>query len=174
MSERPVPPDDLELREALRAMAEADANLTTPQRVEDSLMRAWDSGAHTPSSTGGRRRIRWTVLVLAASVVLAVAQRDRWAPILDQTALRSQREAVPGHAGRPAADVSDAMAWLDTDPASLEIVRLRVASAALAAQGYTFRDPDGDGSVEIEMIIGIDGAARSVRFSAAWPPETIH
>ena len=78
------------------------------------------------------------------------------------------------HAAAAAADVSDAMAWLDTDTASLEIVRLRVASATLAAQGYTFRDPDGGGSVEIEMIIGADGAARSVRFNAAWPPETIY
>ena len=81
MNKRPVPPDDPELREALRAMAEADANLTTPQRVEDSLMRAWDSRAHTPSSARGRRRIAWTVLALAASLVLAVALRDRWAPV---------------------------------------------------------------------------------------------
>jgi hypothetical protein len=154
-------------------MAEAEANLTTPQRVEDALMRAWDSGAHTPSSAR-RRRLKWTVLALAASVVLAVALRDRWAPILDQTALRSEREAVLGNAAGAAADLSDAMAWLDPDPASLEIVRLRVASATLAAQGYTFLDPDGDGTVEIEMIIGTDGAARSVRFNAAWPPETIY
>jgi hypothetical protein len=172
MNKRPVPPDDHDLREALRAMAEADADLTTPQRVEDSLMRAWDSGAHS-SSAGGRRRIKWTVLALAASLVLAVATRDRRAPILDQTALRSEREAVFGHAAGTA-DASDAMAWLDTDPTSLEIVRLRVASATLAAQGYTIRDSDGNGSVEIEMIIGPDGAARSVRFNAAWPPETIY
>jgi len=174
MNKRPVPPDDPELRDALRAMAEADANLTTPQRVEDSLMRAWDSGVHAPSSGGGRRRLKWTVLALAASLVLAVALRDRWARTLDQTALRSERETVLGHAAGAVADVSDAMAWLDTDPTSLEIVRLRVASATLAAQGYTFRDPDGDGSVEIEMIIGTDGGARSVRFNAAWPPETIY
>jgi hypothetical protein len=174
MNKGPVPPDDPELREALRAMAEADANLTTPQRVEDSLMRAWDSRAHTPSSARGRRRIAWTVLALAASLALAVALRDRWAPITDQTAPRSARETAPEGAAGAAVDVSDTMAWLDTDPASLEIVRLRVASATLAAQGYTFSDPDGDGSVEIEMIIGSDGAARSVRFNAAWPPETIY
>ena len=95
MNKRPVPPDDPELREALRAMAEADANLTTPQRVEDSLMRAWDSGAHTPSSAGGRRRIEWTVLALAASLVLAVALRDRWAPSSgsDRLTLRARDRA---------------------------------------------------------------------------------
>lgn len=171
---RPVPPDDPELREALRAMAEADANLTTPQRVEDSLMRAWDTRAHTPSSAGGTRRIAWTMLALAASLVLAVALRDRWARSADQTAARSEREIALARATGAAADIpNDAMAWLDTDPASLEIVRLRVPSTTLAAQGYAFSDPDGDGSVEIEMIIGADGAARSVRFNAAWP-ETIY
>jgi hypothetical protein len=175
MSNRPLPPADPELREALRAMAEADADLATPQRVEDALMRAWDSGAHSPSSRG-RSGITWTVLALAASLVLAVpavSSRDRRAPSPDQTALRSERETVLEYAAG-AADGSDAMAWLDTDPTSLEIVRVRVASATLAAQGYTVRDPDGGGSVEIEMIIGPDGAARSVRFNGAWPPEAIY
>jgi hypothetical protein len=175
MNKRPLPPDDPELREALRAMAEADADLATPQRVEDALMRAWDSGAHSPTA-GNRSGITWTVLAVAASLVLAVlalASRDRRTPSPDQTAQRSERETVLGYAAG-AADGSDAMAWLDTDPASLEIVRLRVASATLAAQGYTVSDPDGSGSVEIEMIIGPDGAARSVRFNGAWPPETIY
>lgn len=169
MTKEPMTPDNHELREALRAMAEADATLTTPSHVEETLMRAWGTRVVPPSSARVPRRIVQTILALAASLILAVALRDRWTPGTDQTGPRSDHETDMRVMGT-VPDVSyDAMSWLDTDPASLQIVRLRVASTTLAEQGYAFSDPDGDGAVEIEMIIGPDGAARSVRFNTALP-----
>jgi hypothetical protein len=42
-----------------------------------------------------------------------------------------------------------------------------VWQVTLTAQGYLVSDPDGDGTVDIEMIVGADGLARSVRVTAS-------
>jgi hypothetical protein len=38
-----------------------------------------------------------------------------------------------------------------------------VASATLARRGYDVSDPDGDGLVDVEMVVGTDGIAQRVR-----------
>ena len=54
---------------------------------------------------------------------------------------------VPGAIDHGSPSPSDeTLAWLEPDPASLQVVRLRVASTALAAHGYAVSDPDGDGT----------------------------
>jgi hypothetical protein len=58
---------------------------------------------------------------------------------------------------------------LDPDPDSLQIVRLRVASETLRRQGYAVSDHDGDGTVEVEMVLGSDGMARSVLVTSETP-----
>ena len=167
MTNKRMTRDESELRAALRAMAEEDARLAASPRVEESLMRAWDGRADGPSS-GRPRRIVWTALALAASLVMAIVLRDQWiASNADPPSLRSAGEVEYPGAGETTADLSyEEVSWLDSDPASLQVVRLRVSSATLAAQGYAVSDLDGDGSVEIEMIIGADGAARRVRLIA--------
>jgi hypothetical protein len=61
----------------------------------------------------------------------------------------------------------ETLAWLGADPASLQVVRIRVDSTALAQHGYAVSDPDGDGLVDVEMIVGTDGIAQTVRLSPA-------
>ena len=169
MSQQPPDSDDGLLRDALRAMVEADANLTAPPRVEQSLMKAWDTRTQRPSSARDGHRGVWA-LALAASCLLAVGLWTRWAPGHGGFTSPSGRRAEPTQAIAPRTDAShDEMAWLDTDQTSLQIVRLRVAVAILATQGYALRDPTGDGTVEIEMIVGPEGAARSVRVNGVWP-----
>lgn len=161
--------DDALLRDALRAMAEADANLTAPPRVEQALMKAWDTRTQRPSSARDGNRGVWA-LALAACCLLAVGLWTRWAPGNGGFKSSSGSRAEPTHAIAAERDTSyDEMAWLDTNQASLQMVRLRVAVATLAEQGYALRDPTGDGTVEIEMIVGPDGAARSVRVKGIWP-----
>ena len=79
--------------------------------------------------------------------------------------------AVPEQLGQPTVMTSwpssETLAWLDPEPGSLQIVHVRVASAALAAQGYALSDPDGDGLVDLEVIVGADGTARGVRIAPA-------
>ena len=50
-------------------------------------------------------------------------------------------------------------------------MRVGVSRATLTAQGYPVSDPDGDGLVEIDVIVGADGVARSVQLAAA---RTLH
>ena len=169
MSQQPPDSDDASLRDALRAMAEADANLTAPPRVEQSLMKAWDTRTQRPSSGRDGNRGVWA-LALAASCLLAAGLWTSWAPGHGGFRSSSGSRAEPTHAIAAKTDTSyDEIAWLDTDQASLQMVRLRVAVATLAEQGYALRDPTGDGTVEIEMIVGPDGAARSVRVNGVWP-----
>jgi hypothetical protein len=166
MNRKPVTPDEAELREVLRAMAEEDVRLTTPPHVEQSLMHEWDARANIRSSRGDRLRDAWPILAVEASLVLAVALWQ-WMSVDQRRSALSETQTAPSRAPGASTAVSyESLAWLDTDPASLQIVRLRVPSTTLAAQGYAVTDPDGDGSVEIEMIIGADGAARSVRLDA--------
>ena len=170
MSQQPPDSDDGLLRDALRAMVEADAHLTAPPRVEQSLMKAWDTRTQGPSSARDGNRVVWTSLALAASCILAVGLWTRWAPGHGAFTSSSGGRAEPTQAIAARTDTShDEMAWLDTDQTSLQIVRLRVGVAILAAQGYALRDPTGDGTVEIEMIVGPEGAARSVRVNGVWP-----
>ena len=49
------------------------------------------------------------------------------------------------------------------DPASLQVVRVRMSRAAFASLGVPIEDPDADGLMEVEMIVGDDGVARSIR-----------
>ena len=80
MSRQTVPPDDSELRETLRAMAEADASLTTPSRVEASLMEAWDARGPSVPSRSRARGVAWTIMAVAASLVVAMVLQERGAP----------------------------------------------------------------------------------------------
>ncbi|MEO8257719.1 MAG: hypothetical protein ABI868_10290 [Acidobacteriota bacterium] len=170
MRQPPPGPDTVWLRDALRAMAEADANLTAPPRVEQSLMKAWETRTPGPSTARTTHCGAWTLLALAASCLLAVGLWTRWAPGNGGSTLASGGRTEPTQAIAAGTDPSRGdMAWLDSDETSLQIVRLRVAVATLAAQGYALRDPTGDGTVEIEMIVGPDGAARRVRVNGIWP-----
>jgi hypothetical protein len=49
------------------------------------------------------------------------------------------------------------------DPSGLHIVRARMSRAALASLGMPIVDPNLDGVVEVEMLVGDDGVAQSIR-----------
>ena len=127
-------------------------------------MRAFDE-----THASGVQQPRWLVrhvLKVAAVFVLAVASGYWWSrgaePPSAQTQDQTESPAVV--ASWPS---SETWAWLDPDPESLQIVRVRIPSAALAAQGYAFEDADGDGLVELEVIVGADGMTRGVRLAQA-------
>jgi len=126
--------------------------------VEERLMRAFDE------THAGARQPRWLVrhvLKVAAVFVLAVAGGYWW------SRGGAGPTAAPDPAESPALVApwpsSETLAWLAPDPESLQIVHVRIPSTALAAQGYAFEDADGDGLVELEVIVGADGMTRGVR-----------
>lgn len=139
--------------EALRALAAADAQAIVPAHVEAAVMKAWDE---RPRRSGGwaDRRPWWraAALVAGAAVLVVVAVLLR---------------GVPPGAGTgdiPAPEVGyvlvpDPMA----DPAALQIMRLRMPRAGLANLGVPLVNPDADGLVDVELLVGDDGVARAIR-----------
>ena len=150
---------DPELRDALHALRQEHRSLEAPAEVERRVMREWDD-AHAATlrpreSLGGR------MLEMAAALMLAVAVTVWWRNGGQEPA--SVTTAQPAVAAPWPSD--ETLAWLGAEPASLQVVRIRVDSTALAQHGYAVSDPDGDGLVDVEMIVGTDGIAQTVRLS---------
>ena len=163
MNSEDVNTDEKELQSALRALAREEKGLATPPRVEARLMRAWDE---TRGVRAERRRFYVaTRLKVAAALVMAVSGAYWW------SRSDGMPPAVPEQLDQPTAMTSwpssETLAWLDPEPGSLQIVHVRVANTTLAAQGYALSDPDGDGLVDLEVIVGADGMARGVRMASA-------
>ena len=152
--------DEQELSRALRTLAREDEGVGAPPRVEARLMRAFDE-THASQS----RQRRGHLFKVAAVFVLAVVGGYWWSgggakPSSDQS-------QAPGPAVTAPWPSSEALSWLDPEPASLQIVYVRVASDTLAEQGYVVGDPDGDGLVDLEVVVGHDGLARAIRVAPA-------
>jgi hypothetical protein len=49
------------------------------------------------------------------------------------------------------------------DTAALHVVRVRMARTALATLGMPIVDPDAEGLIDVAMLVGDDGVARSIR-----------
>jgi hypothetical protein len=160
-------PDGKELSDALSALARVDAQ-GAPSHVEETVMGRWRSGS--PDKAGGRQYVvaHRPALALAASLILGLSLGGWWVG-RDVEPLNGLAEPDPVM-GEAAWHSYDMIPWLDPDPDSLQIVRLRVASETLRTQGYAVSDPDGDGTVEIEMVLGSDGMARSVLVTSAETP----
>jgi len=156
--------EEQELLRALRTLVHEEEGLTTPPRVEGRLMRAFDETRTVRSRH--HRMFAGHALKAAAVLVLAALGGYWWSggggklPTEQAAPVAEPAVAAPWPS-------SDALAWLDPEPGSLQIVHVRVASATLAAQGYAVGDPDGDGLVDLEVIVGDDGLARGVRVAPA-------
>jgi hypothetical protein len=155
--------DEKELLNALRALAREEQGLAARPHVEARLMRAWDESRACKFPR--RRMFVGPFLKVAAALILAASAASWWSrgganpPILP-----GQHEQSTVMTSWPS---SETLAWLDPEPGSLQIVHVRVASATLAAQGYALSDPDGDGLIDLEMIVAADGTARGVRVASA-------
>lgn len=53
------------------------------------------------------------------------------------------------------------------DSAPLTLMRVRMPRSAFSQLGVPIANPDGDGLVEVEVLVGEDGVARSIRRAAA-------
>lgn len=156
--------DEQDLQAGLRALAREEAALQATDDIEARLMRAWDA-AHT--ATPARRRFVPRAWQVAAAVALLVASGTYWwARTSTRPAVRASTGA-PDLVAEPAVPSDEVQAWLDLDPGSMQVVRVGVSRATLVAQGYAVSDPDGDGLVEIDVVVGADGVARTVQLAAA-------
>lgn len=155
-----------ELLRALRTLAREEEDLATPPRVEGRLMRAFDETRIVRSRHHGL--LPGHALKAAAVFVLAVLGGYWWSG--GGAEPPAEQAPVPERAVTAPWPSSEALAWLDPEPGSLQVVYVRVASTTLATQGYAVGDPDGDGLVDLEVIVGDDGLARGVRVAPASAP----
>lgn len=163
MSREDMNADEKQLLSSLRALAREEEGLAARPQIEARLMRAWDESR--ASKLPRRRMFVGPVFGVAAALVLAASGAYWWSrgganlPIFPD-----QREQSTVMTSWPS---SETLPWLDPEPGSLQVVHVRVTSATLAAQGYALSDPDGDGLVDLEVIVAADGTARGVRVASA-------
>ena len=153
--------DERELLDGLRALAREEERLGTPHRVEARLMTAFDERR----MHGHRRLFARHVLEAAAVVALVVFGAYWWNRDTAETPA-SDNQIADAAVATPWSS-SDALMWLDPEPESLQIVHVRVTTAALAAQGYALGDGDSDALIDFEVILGADGMPRGVRVAQA-------
>ena len=142
---------------ALRALGADDHQTMVPARVEAAVMQAWDAEHAAGASHRASPRLAWRVALLvgaAAGVVVATAWLQR------EPASTPRDMVAPGELGFVL--VPDPLA----DSTSLQVVRLRMRRAGLASLGVPLANPDADGLIEVEVLVGEDGVARSIRRTA--------
>lgn len=146
-----------DIDDALRLLARSDRQTIVPARVHASVMEAWDSA---PAPRGAKRMPLWRTLIftcatVAASAAALVAVYPR------QPAAQPPDRAGSGSGG--VVLVADPL----LDASAATVVRVRVPRRALVSLGIPLTEPDAGGSVDLEMLVGEDGVARTIRRAVA-------
>jgi len=178
--------DNTGLTRALRAVAEDEARVETPPRVEAALMTRWDE--YNDERRRRKRAARTRTLVrgaatMAAGVVLfgAVMLERELTPVRVDLPLRPTMPSdtadlvLPSTVLDSAPPVQRAIDSRPREPRStvvlvggpmasgelVQVVRMRVDRSALNALGIT---QNGSGeTVEVDVLVGEDGVARGLR-----------
>ena len=170
---------------AWQAFVEADARVCAPPGLEE---RVWQAIQSRHVSRPVSRVSRLAGLSLAAGVALSVVPalergdetRDGvlpGQPVSMQTMdvyrdvlpaarpLRQTRVVVSVPANEPVA--APVLMTLAADPLQetevLRVVRLRLPRGALQSLGLAVLEPEAQGSVDVDVVVGEDGVAREIR-----------
>lgn len=154
---------------ALDDLAAADARAVVPAQLEAAVLRAWDAqlmpGGATPlrPARAWQKAAAWILLPAAAAVVIAIASFALDPDVTPDRRLSAVRadpiQPSPGSMDPGYVIVPEPFA----DPATLHVVRVRMARMALASLGMPLAEPDAEGLVDVEILVGDDGVARSIR-----------
>jgi hypothetical protein len=153
-----------DLERVLRALAADDRRVRVPDHVHAAVVNAWDARAPRVRWTHGGRRSRWlwpfgAIAATAAALLAAVSLHDYGRRETSTSAPRTARiePAVAQQQGLVL--VADPV----LDASALTVVRVRVPRSTLAHLGVTLADPDATGSIDLEVLVGEDGTARTIR-----------
>lgn len=153
------------LETALRALAADDARAQAPDRVEAAVMAAWDAQRPAPRRPPRMRAHRLWMAAAAAALVMTAYVGWRSDPV-KPGAGRANGRAVHGASPRDSVGARDGLVLLP-DPAfdvrSAAIVRVRMSGDALRSLGVVLPGSRAAGLVDVEMLVGEDGVARSIR-----------
>lgn len=157
------------LARAVQALAEIEAAIETPSRVEAAVMAQWDASRRRTRADGSRtRRFVRGAATTAAGVTLVtglVWQQGAF----ESTAVRTTSPAPAGVPQDEAAARYQTVAVvggpLQADE-PIRVVRMRVARSVISELGIssTARADGVDANtVDIDVLVGEDGVARGVR-----------
>ena len=142
------------LADMMAALRREESSAETPGRVEDAIMRAWntaDRPTAAPASLVGATS-RWPA-ALAAGVLLAVA--------LSRLGLELQQAGVTPPEVNATTLLLVGEPILEGEP--VRVVRMRMPVSALLDLGVR-STTNLTGDVDVDLIVGEDGVARAVRF----------
>jgi hypothetical protein len=182
-------PADLE--RALRALVADERRVRVPPHVHAAVMQAWDRAMSSVTPRRAPRRVRLAVVaatIASAALIITVAfDRRRPEPTLVDPAPIASMEPLPSanmtlpeieapvvrskpprrrsRAERAPRTTTGIVLVADPilDGSALSVVRVRVPLSALINFGIPVPDPDAQGSVDLEMLVGEDGIARTIR-----------
>ena len=147
----------MNLQESLRALstdAAADDDAQVPAHVDAAVMAAWDASRADQTRTPSRPWIPWAA---ACAAVVITAVLVTWT---------NGSTAAPSRtAEAPAPLIQQELVLVpELDRAGpLMLMRVRMTRREFSRLGVPIRNPEGDGLVDVEVLVGEDGVARSIR-----------
>ena len=189
----------MNVEELLHALAEEDAAVRVPARVDRAVMTAWEStDAERRHPRRGRvRLVRLVSAGVAAAVLIAFAiglrssarplvpsvrvsplpaspaatvpEPTTVVPAREEPARRAPRARRPAIASAPAPPRSYELlpGVDDARDAPLTVMRVRMSRSAFSQLGIPIANPEGTGLVDVDVVVGGDGVARSIRRATA-------
>jgi hypothetical protein len=184
--------DMVDLERSLRALADEDRHVSAPPHVQAAVMQMWEV-ARPFVQRRRQGRGRSAVLLALGSIAAAVmtvmvmdrapSEPSRPASVAARVTERPRAvnngpppdtyTAAPGQRPPRVRTRGESLARRDpglvlvADPIldvnALSIVRVRMPRTALAPLGIPFVDPNDGGSVDLEILVGEDGVARTIR-----------
>jgi hypothetical protein len=181
--------------DALDALSAADAGLSPPAHLQAAVLREWDEQQVRQAPRSRWLAWTLLPAAVGVVVAVAVLQRgpvttsepgeppvERAAPLAAGAVSTSEPGAPPAPTAvatpstRPVAVPRALPAAADAgyiivpdplvDPTTLRVVRVRMSRLALATLGLPLVNPDADSLVEVEMLVGDEGVAQSIRRAA--------
>ena len=142
----------MSLQESLRALAQDEAQV--PAHVDVEVMAAWDASRPGQAPTASRPWVPWAA---ACAAVVMTAVLLTWRPANPGAPSRT--------AGPPASLIQQELVLVPefdrTGP--LMLMRVRMTRREFSRLGVPISNPDDDGLVDVEVLVGEDGVARSIR-----------
>jgi hypothetical protein len=146
----------MNLQQSLRALTEDEAQV--PAHVDAAVMAAWETtwDASRPGQAPAASRL-WVPWAAACAAIVMTAVLLTW---------RSANPGAPSGTAGPAAPLIQQELVLVPEfdrTGPLMLMRVRMTRREFSRLGVPISNPDGDGLVDVEVLVGEDGVARSIR-----------
>jgi hypothetical protein len=149
--------DVTHLAQTMKALAEIEASVETPARVEAAVMAHWDSSRRNGAKTERSRTVRVARGTMAAAAGITLVGALVWQ--------RGTNDTVGAPEGRGYTTVAVVGGPLMANE-PIRVVRMRVERSVLGELGIPSPAAPGTAhmeTVDIEVLVGEDGVARGVR-----------